>query len=65
MLALEVIQIDSELGIILPKEVLDRLRVVEGDQILMTEEPDGLHMTSHSFCAQDQSLAKVISRTMS
>ncbi len=37
----EVIQIDGELGIILPKEVLDRLRVVEGDQILMTEEPEG------------------------
>jgi hypothetical protein len=60
MPTLEVIQIDSELGIILPQEVLDRLRVVEGDEILMTEEPDGLHMTSHSFSAQDQSLAGTI-----
>jgi hypothetical protein len=65
MPTLEVIQIDSELGVILPQEVLDRLRVGEGDEILMTEEADGLHMTSHSFCSQAQSLVDTISRTVS
>jgi putative addiction module antidote len=48
MLALKLTQIGNSVGVILPKEVLARLRVEKGNVIYLTESPDGYRMTPHS-----------------
>jgi putative addiction module antidote len=45
MHALKITQIGNSLGVILPKEVLARLKVSKGDQIFMTDAPDGMRVT--------------------
>jgi putative addiction module antidote len=47
MQALKVTQIGNSLGLILPKEVLARLKLEKGDQVFMTEAPDGVRITPH------------------
>lgn len=42
---LKVTKIGNSAGIILPKEVLARLRVGPGDQLYLTEAPDGVRLT--------------------
>ncbi len=46
MQTLKVTQIGNSLGVILPKEILARLKVEKGDQIFVTEAPDGLRLVS-------------------
>lgn len=41
MNALKIHQIGNSLGAVLPKEALSRLKVKEGDQLFLTEAPDG------------------------
>jgi putative addiction module antidote len=38
---LKLIPIGNSTGVILPKDVLARLRVEQGDQLYLTEAPDG------------------------
>jgi putative addiction module antidote len=38
---LKLIPIGNSTGAIIPKDVLDRLRVSQGDQLYLTEAPDG------------------------
>jgi len=45
---LKLTQIGNSVGVILPKEVLSKLRVEKGDTLYMTEAPDGLRITPHS-----------------
>jgi putative addiction module antidote len=45
MHALKITQIGNSLGVILPKEVLARLKVEKGDQIFMTDAPDGMRVS--------------------
>ena len=42
---LKVTQIGNSVGIVLPKELLAKLRVGKGDTITVTETPDGLKLT--------------------
>ncbi|WAC20127.1 AbrB/MazE/SpoVT family DNA-binding domain-containing protein [Luteolibacter sp. SL250] len=42
---LKITTIGNSAGIILPKEVLEKLRVSKGDSITLTETPDGLLLT--------------------
>jgi putative addiction module antidote len=65
MPTLEVIQVDNELGVILPKEVLERLGVVEGDELLIAEEPDGLYISSRNASAKQQFSSAAISSAVS
>ena len=44
---LKVTTIGSSAGIILPKEVLSRLRVAKGDSLFLTEAPGGFRITSY------------------
>jgi putative addiction module antidote len=44
---LKVTTIGSSAGIVLPKEVLARLRVAKGDTLFLTESPDGFRITSY------------------
>jgi putative addiction module antidote len=39
--------IGNSAGIILPKELLDRLRVSKGDTLTVTETPDGVQLSTY------------------
>ncbi len=43
---LKITKIGNSAGIILPKEVLARLRVGPGDTLHLTEAPDGVRLTT-------------------
>ena len=43
---LKITRIGNSAGIVLPKEVLARLRVGPGDTIHLTEAPDGVRLTA-------------------
>jgi putative addiction module antidote len=47
MQTLKVTQIGNSLGVILPKEILARLKVEKGDQIFLTEAPDGYRVVNN------------------
>lgn len=44
---LEIKQIGNSTGLILPKELLARLRLQRGDSVLVTEGPDGFSVSRH------------------
>ena len=54
MHALKLTQIGNSVGVILPKEVLARLKVERGDTLFVTDTPDGVALTplDPSFEAQ-------------
>lgn len=43
---LKITRIGNSAGIVLPKEVLARLRVGPGDAVYLTEAPDGVRLTA-------------------
>jgi putative addiction module antidote len=47
--------IGNSVGIVLPKEVLNRLHVEKGDSLYVTETPDGVQLTPY-----DQDFAEVM-----
>ena len=40
-------KIGNSVGVIIPKEVLDKLHIKEGDAIYATDLPDGLRLTPY------------------
>lgn len=48
MASLKVTQIGNSLGLILPKDVLAKLRVDKGDEVYLTESPDGIRITANN-----------------
>lgn len=60
---LKIKKIGNSAGVILPKELLARLRVSPGDTLFVTESPDGLRITANdpSF-AKKMALAEEIMR---
>jgi len=44
---LKIVKIGNSAGIVLPKELLAKLRVSEGDQLFTLETPEGLQLTAH------------------
>ena len=47
MYALKLTTVGSSTGVVLPKEVLGRLKVAKGDVIYLTETPDGFRLTPY------------------
>jgi putative addiction module antidote len=47
MLALKLTQIGNSVGLVLPKEVLARLKLEKGDTVFVTENPEGLSLTPY------------------
>jgi putative addiction module antidote len=47
MHALKLTQIGNSVGVILPKEVLARLKLVKGDTLFVTNTPDGVALTPY------------------
>lgn len=48
MTSLKITQIGNSLGLILPKDVLAKLRVDKGDEVYVTESPDGIRITANN-----------------
>jgi putative addiction module antidote len=48
MFTLKLTQIGNSVGVILPKEVLARLKLEKGDEVFITESPDGYRITPHN-----------------
>lgn len=48
MVKLKVTTVGSSTGVVLPKEVLARLKVEKGDQLYLTEAPDGYRLTPYN-----------------
>ena len=47
MSTLKIVQIGNSLVVILPKEVLARLKVTKGDSLYLTETPDGVALSPY------------------
>ncbi len=64
MFTLKLTQIGNSVGVILPKEVLARLKVEKGDEIFITEAPDGFRVTPHNpaFETQMKAARKIMKR---
>lgn len=43
----KVVAIGNSVGIILPKEILDRLKLQKGDTVCLSETPFGEHLTPY------------------
>lgn len=60
---LKVTKIGNSAGIVLPKELLARLRVEAGDSLYVSETPDGVRITaSNPDFAAKMALAETIMR---
>jgi len=61
MTTLTIRKIGNSEGMILPKEILARLHVKEGDRVFLTESPDGyfMHKYDPEF-AEDMKIAKEV-----
>ena len=44
---LKITAVGNSAGVILPKELLARLRVEKGDELFVTETPDGIKLMPH------------------
>lgn len=54
MHTLKLTQIGNSVGVILPKEILARLKVEKGDSLFVTETPEGLSITVHDPAFEEQ-----------
>ncbi|WP_291014394.1 AbrB/MazE/SpoVT family DNA-binding domain-containing protein [Hydrogenophaga sp.] len=48
MHTLKLTQIGNSVGVILPKEILNRLDIEKGDEVFLTDSPDGFRLTVHN-----------------
>ncbi|XHS77000.1 AbrB/MazE/SpoVT family DNA-binding domain-containing protein [Burkholderiaceae bacterium UC74_6] len=48
MAALKLTQIGNSVGVILPKEILAKLKLEKGDTLYWTEAPDGITLTPYN-----------------
>jgi putative addiction module antidote len=60
----KVTTVGSSVGIVLPREVLAKLRVEKGDSLYLTETPDGVQLTPYNedFVRQVEAGRKVMRR---
>jgi putative addiction module antidote len=64
MTKLKLTAIGNSAGVVLPKEVLARLKVDKGDSVYLTESPDGYRLTPYDpdFERQMDTARKVMKR---
>lgn len=63
MVKLKLTTIGSSTGVILPKEVLGRMKVAKGDSLFLTEAPDGYRVTPYDpEFEEDMELARRVMR---
>ena len=54
MHTLKLTQIGNSIGVILPREVLERLKLEKGESLFLTETPNGYAMTPHDPALDEQ-----------
>lgn len=54
MHTLKLTQIGNSMGVILPKEVIARLKLEKGDSLFITETPDGYAITPYDPTIEEQ-----------
>jgi putative addiction module antidote len=54
VIKLKVAQIGNSLGVVLPKEALSRLKLEKGDELYLTEAPDGYRLTPHQDGVEEE-----------
>ena len=54
MTTLKITQIGNSLGVILPKEILSRLKLEKGDTVFVTDTPDGVAVTPYDRTVGEQ-----------
>ena len=57
MTTLKLTQIGNSVGVILPREILSRLKLEKGDSVFVTETPDGVALTPYDPAFEDQMVA--------
>ncbi|HSW17575.1 MAG TPA: AbrB/MazE/SpoVT family DNA-binding domain-containing protein [Ramlibacter sp.] len=64
MYTIKLTQIGNSVGAIFPKELLAHLKLERGDELHVTDSPDGLRLTVHdpAFEAQMEAARKVMKR---
>jgi putative addiction module antidote len=63
MVKLKLTQVGSSTGLVLPKEVLARLKLVKGDALYLTESPDGFRLTPYDpEFEEDMAIARKVMR---
>jgi len=63
MVKLKLTQVGSSTGLVLPKEVLSRLKLVKGDALYLTESPDGFRITPYDpEFEEDMAIARKVMR---
>ena len=60
---LKITTVGNSVGIVLPKDILERLRVQKGDSLFVTETPDGIELRPYDEeFADDMAIAEKIMR---
>jgi putative addiction module antidote len=54
MTALKLTQIGNSVGVILPKDVLARLKVAKGDTLFLTEAANGVNLSAYDPEVEEQ-----------
>ncbi len=54
MQGFKLMQIGNSVGLILPKEVLARLKLAKGDTVFLTDAPGGVTITPHDPSFEEQ-----------
>lgn len=64
MVALKLAKVGNSVGTVIPKEVLARLKVGQGDTLYLTETPDGYRLTPYDpeFEAQMETARAIMKR---
>ena len=64
MTEIKVIAVGNSAGVVLPKDVLAKLRVSKGDRLFVVETPDGVELTSYDpeFAAQMDAAEVIMKR---
>lgn len=62
MIALKVTTVGNSTGVVLPKEVLARLKIQKGDTLYLVETPDGYQLTPYDevFARQVRAAEEVL-----
>ena len=54
MAALKLTQIGNSVGVILPKDILARLKLEKGDTLFVTDTPGGIQLTPYDASVEEQ-----------
>lgn len=54
MTSLKITRIGSSLGVVIPKEMLARMKLGQGDRLFVTETPDGYALTPYDASFDEQ-----------